>query len=357
MVAMTKKTSILITSVGGRAVGYQILESLQKLRNKYRITVTDMDPFSPGLYEADAAYLLPPSKDKNYLKELLKVAKKEKVKIILFGHESEVKVVAKNKQIFIDQGIIPIVSDQDVVERSFDKIKLAKFLQENNILTPQTILLHSYKDASSLPFPIVVKPTRDSSGSRNCFIVKDLEELRFLFKDLQKDGKIEMLAQEYVGNEDEEYTVGIVIGPEGKVIDTIVMRRRLVGMTRGVERIIGDKNYVLSTGYSQGFFVNQPDVKKYCEHVAKLVGARGPLNIQCRKGKKGVYIFEVHPRFSGSASQRAEMGFNEPDAIIRSFLYSEKIKNIRHKLGYAVIRKFANTVVPLTKYKKVKKIA
>jgi carbamoyl-phosphate synthase large subunit len=350
---MLQKPSVLVTAVGGRSVGYQILDGLQQHRNKYRIVATDMDPFAPGLYESDAAYLLPGANEKDYIPELLRIAKKEKVKIILFGSEAEVKAVAKHKQIFLDAGIIPVVSDETVVENSFDKQKLARFLQEKNILTPSTKLLRSAKDAEELQFPIVIKPTKNSTGSRNCFIVKDINELEVLLKDLQKEN-IEMIAQEYVGSEDEEYTVGIVIRPDGVVVDTIVMRRKLIGMSRGLERKIGRTNYVLSTGYSQGFFVDQPDVKAYCEKVAKAVGAIGPLNIQCRRGKKGVYIFEVHPRFSGSGSQRAAVGFNEPDAIIRTFLNKEKITRIPHKLGYAVIRKFANTVVSMSKYEKMK---
>lgn len=350
---MSQKTSVMITAVGGRSFGYQILECLQPLRNKYRIVTADMEPFAPGLYESDAAYILPGSSEKAYIPALIDVAKKEKVKVILFGHESEVKVAAKYKEEILRAGIIPIVSEDTVVKRSFDKKRLAKFLQKNNILTPTTKLLTSAKEASDLNFPIVIKPTKNSSGSRNCFIVKDMEELKVLLKDLKKQN-IEMIAQEYVGDENEEYTVGVVVSPAGAVVDTIVMRRRLIGMTRGLERRIKGKDYVLSTGYTQGIFVDQPDVKEYCEYVAKVVGAVGPLNIQCRRGKKGVYIFEVHPRFSGSASQRAAVGFNEPDAIIRMFLKGEKLTNIPHTLNQAIIRKFANTIVPLKDYEKMK---
>lgn len=351
MVHMAQKTSVLITSVGGVGAGYQVLESLKTVREKYRITVADMNPFSQGLYEADAAYLLPSAKRKDYIDKLIEIAKKEKVKIILFGHESEIKVAAKNQQKILAAGIIPVVSSQEVTENSLNKLNLSKFLTKNNILTPQTILLDTPEKANRMEFPIVIKPSKDSSGSRNCYIVKDMKELKKLFKELEG---IEMLAQEYVGSETEEYTVGILIAPNGDIIDSIVMRRYLDGITRGLERKIDGKTYVLSTGYTQGFFVDQPEVKAYCEHVAKVVGARGPLNLQCRRGKKGVYIFEVHPRFSGSASQRTAVGFNEPDAIIRSFVHGEKITSVPHKLNYAVIRKFANTIIPIKEFEKMK---
>lgn len=346
--------TVLVTAVGGRSVGYQILECL-KLANSYRIVTADIDPFSPGLYEVDTAYLLPSANDRDYINKILELAKKEKIDVILPGSQAEVKVIAKNIKVLERAGVIPIVSPSSVVESSFDKLKLQEFLEKNKILVPPTVELDTLNKVENLKFPIVIKPSKDTSGSRNVYIVKDMEELESLFDELKKE-KIELLAQEYVGSENEEYTVGVVIGKNGDVIDSIVMKRRLIGLSKGVERIINGNAYVLSTGYSQGFFVDQPDVKEYCEHVARIVGAVGPLNIQCRRGKKGVYIFEVHPRFSGSASMRALMGFNEPDILIKNFLNIGKTDKIHFKRkGYAVIRKFANTLVRMEDYEKMKK--
>lgn len=347
-------TTALVTAVGGRSVGYQILECL-KLASSYRIVTADIDPFSPGLYEVDSAYLLPAADDSKYIDKVLELAKRENIDVILPGSPVEVKVIARNKEVLEKHGVIPIVSSSSVVENSFDKIKLHRFLAQNKILTPNTVELDFPEKARELKFPVVIKPSKDTSGSRNVYIAKDMDELKVIFNDLQRE-KIELLVQEYVGSEDEEYTVGILINRKGNLIDSIVMRRRLIGLSRGLERTINNKTYVLSTGYSQGFFVDQPDVKEYCEHVAKVVGAVGPLNIQCRRGEKGVYIFEVHPRFSGSASMRALMGFNEPDVLIRDFLGLNTFGKIPYKVGYAVIRRFANTVVRLEDYKKIKKI-
>lgn len=350
-----KGITVLVTAVGGRSVGYQTLESLKMVQDSYRIITTDTNPFSPGLYEANASYLLPEANDASYIDKLLKLIKLEKIEVILPGSQAEVAVIAKNEGILKKSGAIPIVSPYSVVERAFDKNKLNKFLTEKNILIPSTVELDNPEKAKDLKFPIVVKPSKDTSGSRNVFVVKDMDELRVIFNDLKKEG-LELFAQEYVGSEDDEYTVGVLIGKKGNLIDSIVMKRKLIGLSRGLERKINGKNYVLSTGYSQGFFTLQPDVKEYCEHVAKTVGAIGPLNIQCRKGEKGVYIFEVHPRFSGSASMRALMGFNEPHILIREFLGLGSIKRVNHKMGYAVIRKFANTIVKIEDYRKVVRI-
>lgn len=352
---MNKKINVLVTAVGGRSVGYQIFESLQLYKDNYRIVTSDIDAFSPGLYESDAGYILPKAKSKDYITKLIRLLKKEKIDILLPGSQPEVEIISQNEQKLLDENIISIVNSYQVVKMCFDKLKLYKFLESNNILIPTTVNLDSLDKAKKMEFPIVVKPSSNSSGSKNVHIIKDINELTILFNQLRKEN-VQLLAQEYVGDEKEEYTVGIVIGNNGKVIDSIVMKRYLTGLSRGEERKINGKDYVLSTGYSQGFFVEQPDVKEYCEYVARIVGARGPLNIQCRRGKKGVYILEVHPRFSGSASMRALVGFNEPHYLIRNFLGLENLNNIPHKLGYAVIRKFANVSVSMEDYKGMKEV-
>lgn len=350
-----KKITVLVTGVGGRSVGYQIFECLNKFRKNYRIIATDEDPFSPGLFESDGGYLLPPASSKDYIPKLIKLAKKEKVDAVLPGSLPEILVIAKNEKTLLKNNIVPITNNYSLVKGTYDKLDVYHLLKKHNILTPNTAELRNIEDAKSLKYPLLVKPRSGSSGSRNVHILKNKVELSDVFQKLNNK-KIKLLAQEYVGNEDEEYTVGIIAGNDGRIIDTIVMRRRLIGLSRGEEREINGKQYVLSTGYSQGFLIKQSDVKKYCEYVAKTLGARGPFNIQCRRGKKGVYIFEIHPRFSGSASMRAEMGFNEPDVLIRDFLGIEKLHKVPHKLGYAVIRKFANTVVKIEDYRKIKKL-
>lgn len=343
----------LVTAVGGRSVGYQIFECLRKFPKNYRIIATDADPFAAGLYEADKKYLLPLSTSENYISTLIKICKKEKVDVVLPGSIPETLVIAKFEKDLLRENIVPIANPYSLVKATYDKLDVYSLLSKNNLLTPETHQIKSTYDFSGLAFPLIVKPRGGTSGSRNVHIVKNKDELLGVFKNYKREG-LKMLAQEYVSDEDHEYTVGVLCGRDGRIIDSIVMKRRLIGLSRGEERKINGESYVLSTGYSQGFFVNEPDVKQYCELAAVRLGARGPFNIQCRKGKRGIYIFEVHPRFSGSASMRAEMEFNEPHVLIREFLEMERLKKVPHKLGFAVIRKFANTVISIKEYNRIR---
>ena len=70
-------------------------------------------------------------------------------------------------------------------------------------------------------------------------------------------------------------------------------------------------------------------------HVAKKIKSTGPINIQLRLNKNGdPLIFEINPRFSGSAPMRAIAGFNEPDMILRNFVYNENLS--RNHINYSL---------------------
>ncbi len=354
MVKNKKKIRVLITAVGGRSVGYQILECLKPFRKEYTLITTDMDPFSPGLYEGDAGYLLPAANAQIYKKELFRLIEKEKIEIILPGSHQEIPILSEMKGLLQKKSVVALVNDIETIRNCSDKLRMYTYLSGKNITTPKTRELTSVDEAKDIGFPLVLKPSKDTGGSKNVHIVKNMQEFTILFRDLQREG-IQLIAQEYVGTPEDEYTVGIIVSKDGTVADSIVMRRKLTGLSLGQERVINGKRFVLSTGYSQGFFVKDPVVQEYCEYVAKAVGARGPLNIQCRKVGDKVYIFEIHTRFSGSASMRAEVGFNEPHILIQDFLGIKKATKVKYTNNVAVIRKFANTVVSMEDYQKMSK--
>jgi carbamoyl-phosphate synthase large subunit len=165
-----------------------------------------------------------------------------------------------------------------------------------------------------------------------------------------------VLLQEYVESPDEEYTVGVLISKTGELIDSIVIHRRLLGLSLGTHRQWDGHTYALSTGYSQGCIVKHPRLQEVCEQLALKIGVRGPLNIQCRISPRGVTILEVHPRFSGTTSIRAEVGFNEPDTLIRNYLFSETFGRLDYQADVAAIRAFRTLIVPLSVMNNVSRI-
>jgi carbamoyl-phosphate synthase large subunit len=46
--------------------------------------------------------------------------------------------------------------------------------------------------------------------------------------------------------------------------------------------------------------------------------------VQCRLVDGEVYVFEINPRFSGTTSLRAMVGYNEPDILLKLHLRGER---------------------------------
>ena len=344
---MKDKVCIAVTGVGGRSVGHQILQSLLLLGKKYKIIATDADSFSYGLYQVDNRYIVPKANDADYIPAILRLIKKESVQALLPGTEAEVQILTEKRKQIEDAGCVLIINPSKVVSICSNKLRLYNWLKDNDFGTPLTFPANEWQTlVKKSGFPVVGKPTENSGASRHVTILKDKTEI---LKYLEETTGAEVIFQEYVGQAEEEFTVGVLVSKDGSVIDSIVIRRKLVGLSLGSERIISDRPYTLSTGYSQGYIIRHPLIQECCENLVVRLGMRGPANIQCRLTDKDVKIFEVHPRFSGTTSIRASADFNEPDILIRNFLFSENFKRIDYRFDLAAIRAFQNILVPISK--------
>ena len=343
---MKAHTCVLVTGVGGRSVGHQILHGLLLAGSKYRAVACDADAFAFGLYQVPCRYRLPRADSPDYLQALLSVISRERVEVVLPGTEPEVRVIADSVDKLAAVGCVAVVNPSPVVHLCSNKATLYKWLGENGFVVPQSAPASGWKElARTCGFPLVAKPTTESGGSKNVALLNDEAEVEHYLTNLPPN--LEVVFQQYVEAPDSEYTVGVMTSRSGELIDSIVMRRNLVGLSLGTERMIGGKRYALSTGYSQGYFVKDSFVQSQCEDLALRIGARGAMNVQCRVSGGKLYVFEVHPQFSGTSSFRAEAGFNEPDVLIRNFCFGEKFDRLPYRTNVAAIRAFSQLVVPM----------
>lgn len=352
---MSGTISVLVTGVGGRSVGHQVLHALSLAKTKYRLVATDIENFSFGLYLADAAYLVPRADAPEYIPAIQELVRQEQVQVILPGTEPEVRSLVSALPSFENLKCTVIGSSLDVVHLCSNKLRLYQWLQTNEFLVPRTADAKNWRVlAKEGGFPLVGKPTEESGGSRGVAILMNEAEVEGYVAD-HKNSR-EVLLQEYVESPEEEYTVGVLISRFGELIDSIVMHRRLLGLSLGTQRRWNGKTYSLSTGYSQGNIVKYPHLQEVCERLALKIGIRGPANIQCRISPRGIMILEVHPRFSGTTSIRAEVGFNEPDTLIRNFVDGQPFGRLEYQSDVAAIRAFRSLIVPLAVMNNVRRI-
>ena len=345
---------VLVTGVGGRSVGHQILHALQLLGDKYEILVADADPYSFGLYQVPRRFVVPAASEPGYLDALCRLLTREAVQVVIPGTEAELKAMAARREDIDKTGCFLLANPPPVVELCANKHRLGIWLKTNGFSTPDTAAAGDWRDlVVRKGFPLVAKPAANSSGSQNVAILGDESEVLRYLDTCGSEGTI---FQEYVDAADDEYTVGVCVDRGSRVIDSIVLRRKLTGLSLGARRVLDGRVCTLSTGYSQGYIVRQPLVQSECERLVKAIGICGPANLQCRLYRGQVMVFEVHPRFSGTTSLRADVGFNEPDMLIRTMVRGERLERQDYQTDVAVIRAFQSVVVPMSEMDAVPRI-
>lgn len=340
------RLNVLVTGVGGRSVGCQILHALTLLGDRHRIVCTDADAFSFGLYQGPHRYIVPRADAADYLETIRTLVQREKIDVILPGTEPEVRTLAA-AEAQDGLGCHLVASPVPVIDLCQDKARLYRWLDEQGIGVPRSAGTGDWHAmAAAVGFPLVAKPAGASGGSRNVAILADETEVDRYIREFPGP-ESEIVFQEYVGDAESEYTVGVVTTRRGEAVDSIVMHRKLVGLSLGASRVIDGHRYDLSTGYSQGFIVRDREIQDFCESLAVRMGLIGPANFQLRRHRGAIKVFEVHPRFSGTSSIRADAGFNEPDMVIRDQVLGERVTRQPYRADVAAIRAFTSILVPI----------
>jgi carbamoyl-phosphate synthase large subunit len=331
-------TNILVTGVGSN-IGQGIVKSLKMADIQCRIIGTDMVPLSAGLFRCDKGYTVPAADDEDFTDEIIRICERERVNIVLIGADPEVPVFALNRSVIEDQcEAMVIVSNHQLVDLTFDKWHTYTLLRKRRLNYARSALGNSEEEIEGLVaecgYPLVVKPRR-KGGSKNVFTVNGADELAYALK-IAEDA----IVQEYLGSEDQEYTSGVFFSKNSEVRGIITMKRELLCGT--TYRAIVD---------------HYPEVHEEVEKVAGILGglgAIGSINVQMRLAERGAVTLEVNPRFSGTTVFRAKMGFNEPEATIRHFLFGEEIGQLRYRKG-VVMRYWEEVYTSIEEFEKLKK--
>lgn len=342
------KKNILVTAVGGRSVGSGILHALcrntQEVSNRWNVIAADAESFAWGLYKTNQRVLLPLANDPNYIERLKEVVEQYKIDAIIPGSEPEVFKLAAEREAFQ----VPIImNDPSLMPLMQDKFKATEKLSALGLPVIPTVAIEEYKSLlSKFDFPFIIKPTRGTGGSRGLKIAVKEQDILDELEQLPTNSGV--CIQPYVGDEESEYTVGVLSDKHANIIDSIVMKRKLIGLSLLDSKKVGNAKVSISTGYSQGFFIEEKSISTFCENLAAKLQSKGPLNIQLRVHNGEIYVFEIHPRFSGTSTMRADIGFNEPDILLRNVLFDEQFSRLNYTNNVAVIRAFEHAIVPIS---------
>jgi carbamoyl-phosphate synthase large subunit len=345
--------NVLVTAMGGGGHGEQILKAIRLAEpGRYRIIGADANPNCPQFDMVDQGAVLPLANAPDYLENLFKLIDQYQIKALFHGCEPELKLFARHRSEIEARGVFLPINPTSVIDLCMDKEQTNKRLTEFGFDSPMFMVIENRSDLSEIDwFPVVVKPSVGGGGSANVYVAQNVRELNGLadYLNLGKN-QIKFFIQEYVGTPNDEYTVGVLHDMNGEYINSIAVKRALTGglsirMTvpnQTGKTLLGPK-LVISSGISQGEIGRFPEVTEQCKAIAKAIGAKGPINIQCRMVDGIVKVFEINPRFSGTTSLRAMVGYNEPDLLMRKHLFGETVAIDFQYQEAIILRKLTET--------------
>jgi len=294
-----------------------LLKSFRKAAGQLRTGIlllgTDTMPLSAALQLCDKGFLVKPVTDGDYIRQLLRIVKENKVKLLIPTVDLDLKVLANNKPKFAKAGCRVLVSSPDVVEICQDKRKTYRFLNKNSFDSPMTISVKTAMGNSKLRWPCFLKPW-DGYASRGTAVVKNRMELAFYAKKIPN-----CIVQEFI--EGSEYTCDVYVDFDMKV-RCVVPRKRIE---------------VRAGEVSKGQVVKDVRIMNEAAKVVEELGAGpGVITIQLISAADGrIKFIEINPRFGGGAPLSIKAGANFPKWILQEMLGKKtgiRFDNFKDKL-------------------------
>lgn len=302
---------IMIAGIGGASLGTEIFKAL-RLAGGYKIYGCDISPTAYGLYEPGFTATYRVDRD-DYVASVIDICSSAHVGWLLPGGEQPMILLGQASEQLAEAGIRLIGNSKGVVALCSDKKTTFEHLETAGIKIPRTIAVNHPSDIESIGLPCIVKPSTGSGGSASVFFAITADEA-MIYAQFIRRNESQPIAQEYVDVQEGEFTIGVLSLPDKSIVSSIALRRSLDAKLSVAYRGRGG---VISSGYSQGYVGDYPELCRQAERIAEAVGSRGPINIQGRV-RDGIFLpFEINPRFSASTYLRALAGFNEVDIFIR----------------------------------------
>lgn len=272
--------TVLISSMGRRVGLIQCFrDSAQKLGLGIRVLGCDAEPeMAPAKWFVDSAFKIPRCSEPDFINKLLNICKDEHVDLLVPTIDTELILLASNKELFQAVGTTVAISALEVVNISRNKIQTARLLMNNQIETPRFATADEFlKAPERLKLPVILRPVA-GSGSKGLIIVESMSELEHIRLDPQN-----YMAQEmYQGR---EYTVNMFFDRGGSLKCAIPHLR-----------------YEIRAGeVSKGITRRVPELINIARRMASaLKGAYGPMCFQAIMDDHGkAVVFEINARFGG----------------------------------------------------------
>ena len=318
---------ILFTSVGRRV---ELLQAFRAAAEKLDIALTvmgaDITKSAPALFFCDERRLVCKIQEKEYIPQLLSICEKEKVDCLIPTIDTDLLLLAENKEKFETIGTKVLISAVDKIKLCRDKNYTADYFVSLGLKSPLPVnSVEKYEEAlkrGKVSFPAFIKP-KDGSSSINAYKVENLEDLRLYAEKIE-----DYIIQPFISGR--EYTIDIFCDYEGNPV-YITPRERLAVRSGEVlkSRITQDDTMIAEMRRLIA------DYRPCGQITVKLI----------REDVTGDdYYIEINPRFGGGAPLSMKAGADSASAILR-MLRGDKLSYIeRAAIDGAIYSRYDQSV-------------
>lgn len=283
---------ILILSCGTRCL---LVKYFMDRANGFdQVITTDCDRNAPALYFSDKYYIVERMTSPSYQRQILDICEKERIDVVLPLQEDELILTARNRQVFLNHGIIPCISDYETVALCRDKLAFCHFLQEAGLEPIPTYSKEDYfRGEAPLEFPCFVKP-RYGAGS----VSSQAVDSRTMLDELMGRNDTEYIIQPFIHGQ--EYGVNAYCDYDtGELLELFILKK--ISMRAGET--------------FKSVSVHNDAIADMIHTLVRKMRFRGPVDIDIFESDGQYRILEVNPRFGGGYPHAYQCGINFPRRI------------------------------------------
>ena len=299
--------NVLLLSVGTRN---KIVQYFKKaVGDEGKVVAMDCSLMAPAIYEADRYYQVPKVTDKGYLEKVLEICEKEKIQAVLSLIDTELSLLAKEKQRFEAVGTMVVGSSYELCELCLNKWEMYKWLVAHNYKCAKSYIskeeFFEAVEKGEINYPVFIKPI---CGSASIAISKvyDRQTVELLFT--HSDG---LMIQEYLNGQ--EIGADCYIDMISKELVSVFTKKKLIMRAGETDKAVSFKDEKLF---------------RLIESFVSTAGFKGQIDIDIFEINGEYYISEVNPRFGGGYPHAYECGCDHTKLIINNLNGTKNNKNI-----------------------------
>jgi carbamoyl-phosphate synthase large subunit len=282
-------TTVLVTAAGS-APAQAFIRGLRAQDELPVLLVgVDTSAHAAGLFDCDRRYTVPRFDDQHFLEAIERICRTESVDVLVpIGNFELERFAAVAVALRAELGVRVISNSPETVALARDKRASAEVVAQQGVAVP---VVHDLRNKAELPLPVIVKPTT-GAGSHGVSIVRQRADLDAA---LELAGKTALI-QEFIDGQ--EYTVDLVVAPEGKI---------LAAAPRIRVEVRAGQSYKSVT-------VDAPDVEAAARKCASALGLTAQGNVQLIKSAQNgrCYFVEVNAKFAAAMGLTIGAGLNIP---------------------------------------------